>query len=237
MKLLWYRVNRLNRHAELPRRYLNRELRKISHLFLGDVVNVSGWQDKDKEGWHYRDYFTKAASYTITNFRGEQGLQNQEGEIFIDLEQPLAESLHRKFDVVFNHTVLEHVFDCQLAFRNMAEMSRDVLIIIVPFCQASHDTDSYKDYWRFTPNALRTMYNKQGMTVIYEVSNQHVGAASYLLFVGSRKPERYQDNIPPWKPLGQQCRWIGTRRWCGPLWHLWVDRWSDLPSFENHHWP
>lgn len=237
MKVLSYRVNRLNRHSELARRCSNRELRKVSHLFGGDVVNVSGWRDSDNEGWHYTDYFPRATSYTITNFTGERGLQRQEGEIFLDLEKPLPGSLRGKFDVVFNHTVLEHIFDAQLAFRNMAEMSRDVLITVVPFCQNQHELPSFKDYWRFTPSALRVMYSRQGMTVIYEAGNQHVGAASYLFFVGSRKPEQYLDKMPAWEPLGKQGAWIGRSRWLWSLTYLWIDRWSALPDLEKYEWP
>lgn len=221
--LLSYRIKLLNRFAELARFCSNRELRKVGSLFSGDVVNVSGWRDEDKEGRHYRDYFSKATLYTITNYRGESGYQNQEGEIFLDLSEPLPESLHAKFDVVFNHTTLEHIFDCGLAFKNLARMSRDVLIVVVPFCQATHDIESFKDYWRFTPSALRAMYNRQDMTVIYEASNQHVGAASYLFFVGSRKPERYSNRMPPWEPLGKQGAWIGRRAWLWPGLYVWID--------------
>ena len=237
VRFLSYRVNRLNRHSELARRCSNRELRKVSHLFGGDIVNVSGWRDSDKEGWHYRDYFPKATTYTVTNFGGERGLQRQEGEIFLDLEKALPDSLRGKFDVVFNHTTLEHVFDCQLAFKNLSEMSRDILITVVPFCQNQHELPSFKDYWRFTPSALRTLYNKQGMTVIYEASNQNIGSASYLFFVGSRKPKQYLDKMPVWKPLGKQCQWIGRRRWFALLTYFWVDRWSELPSLEKYQWP
>ncbi len=94
----------------------------------------------------YRDYFPKATTYTVTNFGGERGLQRQEGEIFLDLEKALPDSLRGKFDVVFNHTTLEHVFDCQLAFKNLSEMSRDILITVVPFCQNQHELPSFKDY-------------------------------------------------------------------------------------------
>lgn len=224
MRFLSFRIHLLNKTSKLARFCSNRELRKVSNIFTGHVVNVSGWCDEDGGGGHYRDYFSKAALYTITNYGGEKGYQNKEGEIFLDLSEPLPDSLHGKFDVVFNHTTLEHVFDCRLAFKNLAEMSRDVLIVVVPFCQCSHELDSFKDYWRFTPSALRAMYRLEGMNVIYEASNEQVGAASYLFFVGSRKSEQYVDKMPPWEPLGKQCAWIGRRRWFGPLRYLWIDR-------------
>ncbi len=224
VRILSYRVQRLNKFAQLARVCSNRELRKVAKLFEGDVVNVSGWLDEDGEGSHYKNYFGRATSYTITNYHGERGYQNREDEILLDLSQPLPDSLRRQFDVVFNHTTLEHVFDCQLAFKNLSEMSRDVLIVVVPFCQCSHELESFKDYWRFTPSALRTMYGRVDMTVIYEASNQHVGAASYLFFVGSRKPEQYLDKMLPWEPLGKQCAWIGRRRWLGLLNSLLIER-------------
>lgn len=227
MRFLSYRIHLLNKQAALARFCSNRELRKVSDLFGGDVVNVSGWRDEDNEGGHYRDYFSNATSYTITNYSGKKGYQNQQGEILLDLSLPLPDSLPGRFDVVFNHTTLEHIFDFRLAFKNMAQMSRDVLIVVVPFCQCSHELESFKDYWRFTPSALRTMYELEGMTVIYEASNQHTGAASYLFFVGSRKPEQYFGKIAPWKPLGKQCAWIGRRRWFGPLTYVWIERCKD----------
>lgn len=224
MRVLSWRIRRLNRFAELARFCSNRELRKLGDVFAGDVVNVSGWCDEDKEGGHYRDYFPRARAYTITNYSGESGYQGGDSEIFLDLSKPLPDSLRRQYDVVFNHTTLEHVFNCRLAFKNMAEMSRDALIVVVPFCQCSHELESFKDYWRFTPSALRTMYEEQGMAVIYEASNQHVGAASYLFFVGSREPQKYLGKIPAWAPLGQQCEWIGKARWFLKSRYLWIDR-------------
>ena len=71
-------VDRIHR---IPRIWSNQELKKFSHLFKGDVVNVSGWRDIDKEGLHYKDYFRNAKNYTITNFkadmRGYQGFKNE----------------------------------------------------------------------------------------------------------------------------------------------------------------
>ena len=46
-----------------PRIFSNEELLKFSHLFDGKIVNVSGWNDLDKQGRHYKNYFSKAVSY------------------------------------------------------------------------------------------------------------------------------------------------------------------------------
>ena len=46
-----------------PRIWSNRELERYAGLFKGRVVNVSAWEDKDKEGRRYRDYFSNAEAY------------------------------------------------------------------------------------------------------------------------------------------------------------------------------
>ena len=126
----------VDRKFRLPRLWSNAEIRKFAPLFQGDVVNVSAWKDVDKEGRKYRDYFTKARSYSITNYNADaRGLQGVDGEIFLDLTAPLPAELKGKFDVVFNHTCLEHIFEVEKAFENLCLMSSDVVITVVPFLQ------------------------------------------------------------------------------------------------------
>jgi len=112
----------IDRIHRLPRLWSNRELEKYAHLFQGKVVNVSGWKDIDKDGRYYRDYFIGADSYTITNYKSEaRGFQGIEGELFLDLEEDLPENLISEFDVVFNHTTLEHIYEARKAFKNLLD--------------------------------------------------------------------------------------------------------------------
>ena len=37
------------------REWSNMELRKIAPTLTGDIINVSGWEDKDKEGGLYKE--------------------------------------------------------------------------------------------------------------------------------------------------------------------------------------
>lgn len=67
--------------------------------------------------------------------RGTSGLDN---ELFLDLESPLPEDLVDRFDVVFNHTTLEHIFNFHQAFDNLVEMSKDIVILVVPVMQQVH---------------------------------------------------------------------------------------------------
>ncbi len=208
----------------------------------GAVVNVSGWRDEDKQGNHYKDYFPKATSYTITNYSGESGYQGTEGEIPLDLREPLPPELKLRFDAALCHTVLEHIFDVKMAFANLASITRDLLIVIVPFCQNQHELASFADYWRFTPSCLRSLYSQNGMTVIFESSNEDFASANYLFFVGTHHLERYSDLLRAYGPLGPQGRWIGNSWWQKALPKLWVGRWSwgcprNSAGFDNLHNP
>lgn len=199
----------IDRKHIIVRKWSNRVLAEVAPLFEGDVVNVSGWDDRDKEGRHYRDYFVRAASYARTNFGGHRGFQGEPGEIQLDLCEKLPPDLQGRFDVVFNHTTLEHIFDVQTAFANLCAMSRDVVIVVVPFSQVQHESDSYGDFWRFTPTCLRRLFEVNGMEVIFEAESPHKRASIYLLFIGSRHPDRHAHKLPEFRKIRTAGKWIG----------------------------
>jgi hypothetical protein len=199
----------MDRKFRIARVWSNRELRKLAPLFKGDIVNVSAWDDRDKEGGYYKDYFTQKNQYYLTNYSGDRGLQGKENEYFLDLTQELPSELEKRFDVVFNHTTLEHVFEVRKAFQNLCLASRDIVIVVVPFCQEQHGKDMYNDFWRFTPTCLRYLFKENGLEVIYEAQNQDENAAIYLLFVGSQHPEKWRQLMPPYKELKECGDWIG----------------------------
>lgn len=188
-------LNRLRRrHPELsPRRWSNAELRRLGPLFGGDIVNVSGWKDEDKENGHYRDYFPSASGYTVTNYRGSSAEGDGiEGEVFLDLQAPLPPDMAGRFDVAFCHTALEHMSDASLAVRNLVEMSRDAVVVVVPFMQDEHYAPGlYGDFWRFTPLGLKRLFEDNGMQLVYLSANDSPWYPVYLLAVASRTPERW----------------------------------------------
>ena len=178
----------------VPRLWSNDELDRVGALFDGDVVNVSAWRDEDKAGRRYRDYFPRARSYSITNFRSEmRGLQGWDGEIFLDLEAPLPEELHAKFDVVFNHTTLEHVYEFRRAFANICAMSRDAVVMVVPWLQPYHS--DYGDYWRFSPVAVARLFAENDFATARLTWNRDSGASVYVFAVGVRDAERWQEHF------------------------------------------
>lgn len=184
----------LDKKTRLPRVWSNKELKKFAHFFYGDVVNVSAWKDIDKEGKYYKDYFCNANSYTLTNYKADaRGFQGNKDEIFLDLEEKLPDNLVNKFDVVFNHTTLEHIYKVQTAFKNLCLLSKDIVIVVVPFLQNMHG--EYGDYWRFTPLTIKRMFENNNLEVLYSSFNEHRTSSVYLFFIASKKPNKWKDKI------------------------------------------
>jgi hypothetical protein len=184
-----------DRKYRVPRLWSNAKLRKFAPLFTGDIVNVSAWTDSDKEGKKYRHYFCNASSYHLTNYLPETcGLQGYPNEIFLDLTEKLAPEHERSFDVVFNHTTLEHIFEVQTAFENLCRISRDIVILVVPFLQPMHS--SYGDYWRFTPQTIKRLFAKHGYNILHLSANDHKHTSVYLFCIASRQPEKWKNKIP-----------------------------------------
>jgi hypothetical protein len=211
----------LDRKSRLARLWSNQELARVAGLFDGDVVNVSGWRDDDKFGRKYRSYFERAGSYTITNYVADaRGWQGGEDEVFLDLTQPLPEHLRGAFDTVFNHTVLEHVYEVRLAFENLCAMTRDVVLLVVPFLQPMHT--EYGDYWRFTPLAVRNLFEENELTLLSVTFNSHVSASVYLFAVASRHPERWPQlardftYLDPRAPRDSAWPYVGTHAILNP---------------------
>lgn len=193
----------------------NNELKKFAQLFSGKIVNVSAHDDSDKEGKFYKDYFTGADEYQKTNYSPDAILP--EGEIYLDLEKELPSHLKQKYDVVFNHTTLEHVYNCRNAFKSFCEMSRNAVIVVVPFLQQFHGFKDYNDYWRFTPEAMRNMYEENGISLRYCSANAAFHSAIYIFCIGYRDSS-LNDYIPARFDLGFEARHLGgAARLCSAL--------------------
>lgn len=205
-----------------PRIWSNRELKNFAKLYSGKVANVSAGDDIDKEGLTYREYFSNAESYVLTNYPGAdfRGFQGRDQEIPLDLTAEVPSELVGGFDVAFNHTTMEHIFDVFTAFSNLCQLSRDTVICIVPFCQVQHEGPGYLDYWRFTPTCLRTLFEREGVKVIYESAGNGFNESSYLFFVGSKCPEKWEGQMPEWSPVKEACAWVGATPSWYDLWRI-----------------
>jgi hypothetical protein len=204
MAFFWIRRWMARFFPRSSRRWSNADLRRWAPLFEGDFINVSGWMDQDKEGGEYRSYFTRARSYSISNVPGERGATGRAGELRIDLAAPLAAELREAYDVVFNHTVLEHLFDIRLGVANLCGLSRDVVVSVTPFIQVVHwEPGAFSDYWRPTPFAMERMLGENGFEVVYSSHNDNSLHSVYLLTIASRRPERWRSRFPAkaaWTP-------------------------------------
>ena len=173
-----------------PRIWSNNELKKFSKKFYGNIINVSGWKESDKVSSFYKNYFTNCTNYFISNWSySERGQENKlsKNEYLIDLESDLKKELLGKFDVVFNHTTLEHIFDIYKSFRNLCELSNDVVIIVVPFLQEQHTTSDFKDYWRFTPQTIKKLFEKNNFKLAYINANDQNNSSIYVFAIGCKE--------------------------------------------------
>lgn len=205
-KMKWYEKARrwLVNHARdgapanHPRRWSNRELRTCAPLFRGDILNVSGWRDEDKQGGHYREYFSNAQSYRITNYWGtDTSNDGAPDSLFLDLEVPLPDRLYGSCDLAWTHTVLEHVGNVETAFRNLGALTRDAVLVVVPWIQDEHYAQGlYGDFWRFAPQGIRRLMEQSGLELIHLSANEQPWYPVYLVAVGSKKPGDWKGKFP-----------------------------------------
>lgn len=190
-------MKRVDRDFVRPRNWSNAELRRFAPYYNGAAINVSGWRDEDKQGGHYRDYFAAAASYAVSNFSGERGITEGSDEISLDLEAPFPRELEGRYQVAFNHTVLEHVFDIRTAIANICRLSHDTVILVTPFLQPVHYiAGSFGDYWRPTPMCLERLLRDNGFEVIYQSSNDNPWYIVYVFTVATRHPDKHRGRLP-----------------------------------------
>jgi hypothetical protein len=179
------------------RRFSNRILKNYLKYLEGDIINVSGWEDSDKNNGFYRDYYKRVKRYVVSNISGEQGMPRQKNEdiewIYLDLEKPIPEDLEKKFDIVFCHTVLEHIYHTEIALDNLAGLTRDIMIIVVPFSQSVHYTKSYSDYTRFTPYYFKKYLPSRGFSILLSDSNDQPFTNIYTVIIASLHPEKHRE--------------------------------------------
>ncbi|MBX4181320.1 hypothetical protein KW807_00450, partial [Candidatus Parcubacteria bacterium] len=191
----------LDKKTIRPRDFSNAMLKKYAHHFSGSVINVSGWMDEDGQGSHYKKYFTKHTSYTVSNVRGQGkgfGSASLAGyqEIELDLLKDLPVSLEKKFDVVFNHTTLEHIYEFKKAFNNICALSNDAVIIVVPVMQQIHHTKDFGDYWRPTTMTIAKLFKDNGFKPVIIECNEQPFAPIYCFAIALRDKSKHPTLTP-----------------------------------------
>lgn len=153
---------------------------------ISSVINVSGWEDSDKAGRKYFEYFknVRLKKYDISNVGGYRGEINQ-NQICIDLDDH-SFTAKSSYDLVFCHTVLEHVFDIFNATRILCDLSNRFVFCVVPHVQESHSTRDFGDFWRFNKDGIEQLFTKHGISARVTLYAQRNGSSSYLCMIGSK---------------------------------------------------
>lgn len=183
-----------------PRNFSNAMLRRYASYFSGAVINVSGWRDEDGERGHYKNYFKNASDYTVSNVGGQGkgfGSASEAGykEVELDLVRDIPAKFTGRYDVVFNHTTLEHIYEFKTAFSNLCKLSRDAVILVVPVMQQIHHTSDFGDYWRPTTMTIAKMFNENGFKPLVIKCNDQPFAPIYCFAVAVREPKKYTSKL------------------------------------------
>ncbi len=177
------------------RLWSNDQIRELAAKIDGckRVVNVSGWRDLDKEGGRYRDYFKSNIEYRVTNYPGdtEKGFSS-DADIALDLSKNVPDELVGRFDLALNHTVLEHLRNPEFGFKQISKLTSDLIITVIPWKQVLHfSPGNYGDYFRISPMVMREWHRENGFEILYEGYQPEYAPETYLIYLGSRHPERY----------------------------------------------
>ena len=180
-------------HLANGRSWSNERLKYISKLLpkFEYAINVSGHLDSDKEGCLYREYF-KAKNYEISRYPDDKVYSNPNVQITIDLDadsSQIGEEHFQKYDLVFTHTVLEHIKNPFQAFENFEKLlaPNGLLINIVPFVYKFHYIEkNFNDYWRYTPHSIDLLHKNSSLFTNFIDVGPNRGSEKYLLSVASR---------------------------------------------------
>ena len=181
------------------RSWSNHQLREIATKLpnFENGINVSGNLDSDKEGDLYRHYF-KIKNYQISSYPEDKAYSNPNTEIVIDLDADTSQIRKEclgKYDLVFSHTVLEHVKNPFQSFQNLEKLlaPNGILITVVPFIYKFHYSgENFGDYWRYTPHGIDFLHKKVGLFTNLIESGPSRGFEKYLISVASRSGNLYK---------------------------------------------
>ena len=188
---------RISRDCD-PRKWSNDELKKLAPYFTGRIINISGGKDLDKENEKYNHYFVNSDSFTVANYPTQYPDKCQANDLFLDLSVPLEDGspFLAAYDVVFTHTVLEHIYELNTAVSNLCKISKDIVITVIPFIQAFHQNEEYyHDYWRISPYSIYNLFKDNGFDTVYCKWNNDPIGNIYLFHIASKKKENWEHII------------------------------------------
>jgi len=148
------------------RKYQNMYLKKVINDYpeVIDILNIGATLNStDKEGNLYKNYFLNKNYYTLD----KNYLDNSKNHIKADIHN--LDNVSKKFDLILCMSVLEHVENPFIAAKQMTSILKKngLLYLCVPFFYPEHKyiTDGYSDYWRFTDDAIKILF--ENMRIIW----------------------------------------------------------------------
>ena len=86
---------------------------------------------------------------------------------------------------------------CAQAFRNLGALTRDAVLVVVPWIQDEHYAPGlYGDFWRFSPLGVRRLMEKSGLELVHLSANEQPWYPVYLFVVGSKQPAAWKGKFP-----------------------------------------
>jgi hypothetical protein len=175
------------------RSWSNERLKFISKSLpeFNNALNCSGHLDLDKQGSYYQSYF-KVEKYTISSFENDSTYSNPKKLFLLNLDEDcekVSEEHYQNYDLIFNHTVLEHVMNPYQAFANFENLlaPNGILICVVPFIYKFHFSNGdFGDYWRFTPHTMELLHKQFNLSVKFLEVGPHNSYEKYIISVATR---------------------------------------------------
>eukprot|EP00756_Hemistasia_phaeocysticola_P062653 Hpha_TRINITY_DN6106_c0_g1::TRINITY_DN6106_c0_g1_i1::g.164817::m.164817 len=146
--------------TSVPRGWLNFQMKQ-----LGKSLSLSSGRCLDWGDRYIKDFTT---CKSISSYEFKQGVPVQfvgTSKLIGDANLPVRKAVHRKFDLVINTQVLEHVVEPFGAMTMLKDILSEngVLIFSVPFLQAFHHSPG--DFWRYTWMNVITLLRNNGFNI------------------------------------------------------------------------
>jgi len=139
-----------------------------------DILEIGSGDEEKKQS--VISIFKDANTFLQTDIKEEYN------HMFLDITRPLE--IENKFDLVICTSVLEHIFEMNLAVENLKKLVKKEghLFISVPFIYPLHDEPA--DYWRFTEHSLKKLF-KEFKIIEFKKTGLRQFPTQYMLLLKS----------------------------------------------------
>ncbi len=171
---------------------MKKVFRKIAHLVFG----IRKFNDRCIEGYargitnkkileigsgtheYGKDYYSAKRYFDPSNEFIQSDINPEYGHQIVDIT---GMTFSEEFDIILCMNVLEHVYEYQQAIQNMYQALKPggELVVFVPMFYPLHDEPH--DYWRFTEDGLRKMFEQFENVIIKRKGFREMSVAYFLV--------------------------------------------------------